>query len=81
MTGAAATAGAVASGTTPVADADAASAERAKASEFVGWLAIAGTALALVGFLLPWSSISVIGADGVATSIDGASPARGTSSS
>jgi len=37
---------------------------RAKADEFVGWVAIAGSALALVGFLLPWSS-SVIGATGV----------------
>lgn len=37
----------------------------ARTSEFVGWLAIAGSALALVGFVLPWSSISVIGASGV----------------
>jgi len=37
----------------------------AKATEFIGWLAIAGAALALVGFLLPWSSIAVIGAGGV----------------
>lgn len=37
----------------------------AKAAEFVGWLAIAGAALSLVGFLLPWSSTAVIGADGV----------------
>ncbi len=50
---------------TPVAELGETAATRAKASEFVGWLAIAGTALALVGFLLPWSSISVIGADGV----------------
>ena len=33
--------------------------------EFVRWLAIAGAALGLVGFLLPWSSISVIGAEGI----------------
>jgi hypothetical protein len=62
---AAVAAGAGAIGTTPAAGADEALTDRAKASEFVGWLAIAGTALALVGFLLPWSSISVIGADGV----------------
>ncbi len=37
----------------------------AGASEFVAWLAIAGSALAIVGFVLPWSSISVIGASGV----------------
>jgi hypothetical protein len=35
-----------------------------KVTEFIGWLAIAGSALALVGFLLPWST-SVIGASGV----------------
>lgn len=36
----------------------------AAAFEFVGWLAIAGAALATAGFLLPWSA-SVIGAGGV----------------
>jgi hypothetical protein len=36
----------------------------AKLTEFIGWLAIAGAALALVGFVLPWST-SVIGATGV----------------
>lgn len=33
--------------------------------EAVGWLAVAGAALIVIGFLLPWSSISVIGAAGV----------------
>jgi predicted RNA-binding Zn-ribbon protein involved in translation (DUF1610 family) len=36
----------------------------AKIEEFTGWLAVAGAALASVGFLLPWSN-SVIGASGV----------------
>lgn len=36
-----------------------------QANEFVGWLAIAGSLLATVGFLLPWSNITVIGASGV----------------
>jgi hypothetical protein len=36
----------------------------AKVEEFTGWLAVAGAALASVGFLLPWSN-SVIGASGV----------------
>jgi hypothetical protein len=38
--------------------------DRPRVAEFVGWLAVAGAALAAVGFLLPWSS-SVIGASGV----------------
>lgn len=38
--------------------------DAAAAVEFVGWLAIAGAALATAGFLLPWSA-SVIGASGV----------------
>lgn len=38
--------------------------ERPRMAEFVGWLSVAGAALAAVGFLLPWSS-SVIGATGV----------------
>ncbi len=33
-------------------------------TEFVGWLAVAGSAMAAVGFLLPWG-VSVIGASGV----------------
>lgn len=37
----------------------------AGAKEFVGWLAVAGSMLAIVGFLLPWSSITVIGSSGV----------------
>lgn len=44
----------------------AASVERvdgARVAEFIGWLAIAGGALAAVGFLLPWGS-SMIGATG-----------------
>jgi hypothetical protein len=39
--------------------------DRAQATEFVAWLAIAGAMLAIVGFLLPWSSITVIGSRGV----------------
>lgn len=38
--------------------------ERPRVAEFVGWLSVAGAALAAVGFLLPWSS-AVIGASGV----------------
>ena len=37
--------------------------ERARITEFTGWLAIAGGALAAVGFLLPWG-VSMIGARG-----------------
>ena len=33
-------------------------------TEFVGWLAVAGSAMAAVGFLLPWG-VSVIGATGI----------------
>ena len=33
-------------------------------TEFIGWLAVAGSALAAVGFLLPWA-MSVIGATGI----------------
>ena len=36
----------------------------ARLTEFMGWLAAAGSAMAAVGFLLPWG-ISVIGATGV----------------
>lgn len=36
----------------------------ARLTEFIGWLAAAGSAMAAVGFLLPWG-ISVIGATGV----------------
>jgi hypothetical protein len=36
----------------------------ARVNEFVGWLAVAGSAMSAVGFLLPWG-ISVIGARGV----------------
>jgi hypothetical protein len=36
----------------------------ARLPEFIGWLAVAGSAMAAVGFLLPWG-ISVIGASGV----------------
>lgn len=35
-----------------------------RVSEFIGWLAVAGSAMAAVGFLLPWG-ISVIGAQGI----------------
>jgi hypothetical protein len=38
--------------------------DRARVAEFTGWLSVAGSALAAVGFLLPWSD-SVIGASGV----------------
>lgn len=40
-------------------------ADAARVAEFVGWLAVAGGALASVGFLLPWSNVAVIGARGV----------------
>jgi len=36
----------------------------ARMTEFIGWLAVAGSAMAAVGFLLPWG-VSVIGASGV----------------
>lgn len=36
----------------------------ARLPEFIGWLAVAGSAMAAVGFMLPWG-ISVIGAAGV----------------
>ncbi len=39
-------------------------AELSKLDEFIGWLSVAGAALASVGFILPWSN-SVIGATGV----------------
>lgn len=35
-----------------------------RVTEFVGWLAVAGSAMAAVGFLLPWG-VSVIGASGI----------------
>ena len=35
-----------------------------RVTEFVGWLAVAGSAMAAVGFLLPWG-VSVIGATGI----------------
>ena len=38
--------------------------DAARVTEFVGWLAVAGSAMAAVGFLLPWG-MSVIGASGV----------------
>jgi hypothetical protein len=38
--------------------------DAARLPEFLGWLAVAGSAMAAVGFLLPWG-ISVIGASGV----------------
>ena len=38
--------------------------DAARLPEFIGWLAVAGAALAAVGFVLPWG-ISVIGARGV----------------
>ncbi len=55
-----------ASGADPATERDGASSliDSAAAVEFVGWLAIAGAALATAGFLLPWST-SVIGASGV----------------
>ncbi len=46
------------------ADADA-DADARRLTEFVGWLAVAGAALAAVGFLLPWSNVAVIGSSGV----------------
>jgi hypothetical protein len=52
-----------ADGETGAAAGDAAT-ERARIEEFTGWLAIAGGALAAVGFLLPWG-VSIIGARGV----------------
>ncbi len=44
---------------------DEAAADARRLAEFVGWLAVAGAALAAVGFLLPWSNVSVIGSSGV----------------
>ena len=38
--------------------------DRARLTEFIGWLAVAGSAMAAVGFLLPWG-VSVIGATGI----------------
>jgi hypothetical protein len=38
--------------------------DAARVTEFVGWLAVAGSAMAAVGFLLPWG-VSVIGASGI----------------
>jgi hypothetical protein len=35
-----------------------------RVSEFIGWLAVAGSAMAAVGFLLPWGA-TVIGSSGV----------------
>jgi hypothetical protein len=56
-------AGTVAQDAEPAAKRDT-SIDPAKIEEFTGWLAVAGAALASVGFLLPWSN-SVIGASGV----------------
>ena len=44
--------------------ADRATVEVSKVDEFIGWLSVAGSALAAVGFILPWSN-SVIGATGI----------------
>ena len=44
--------------------ADKATVELSKVDEFIGWLSVAGSALAAVGFILPWSN-SVIGATGI----------------
>jgi hypothetical protein len=38
--------------------------DAARVPEFVGWLAVAGSAMAAVGFVLPWG-VTVIGASGV----------------
>jgi hypothetical protein len=38
--------------------------DASRVTEFVGWLAVAGSAMAAVGFLLPWG-VSVIGASGI----------------
>jgi hypothetical protein len=38
--------------------------DAARLPEFIGWLAVAGSAMAAIGFVLPWG-ISVIGATGV----------------
>src|SRR6266550_1266825 len=46
------------------APADKATVELSKVDEFIGWLSVAGSALAAVGFILPWSN-SVIGATGI----------------
>ena len=46
-------------------DAADADADARRLAEFVGWLAVAGAALAAVGFLLPWSNVAVIGSSGV----------------
>ena len=60
-------------GHTAVEDTGAATGARASAAafvdgarlpEFIGWLAVAGSAMAAIGFVLPWG-ISVIGAGGV----------------
>lgn len=37
----------------------------ARATEFVRWLTVAGAALVIAGMILPWSSLTVIGAEGV----------------
>ena len=46
------------------ATADKPAVELSKLDEFIGWLSVAGSALAAVGFILPWSN-SVIGATGI----------------
>ncbi len=38
--------------------------DAARLPEFIGWLAVAGSAMAAVGFLLPWGA-SIIGASGI----------------
>jgi hypothetical protein len=51
-------------GKAATATADKSAAELSKLDEFIGWLSVAGSALAAVGFILPWSN-SVIGATGI----------------
>jgi hypothetical protein len=48
----------------PSTTSDGALMDAARLPEFVGWLAVAGSAMAAVGFVLPWG-ISVIGGSGV----------------
>lgn len=50
-------------GDRPSTDAGTDKADSVRVDEFVGWLSVAGSALAAVGFLLPWSS-TVIGSTG-----------------
>jgi hypothetical protein len=56
--------GSAPAGKVTAAKADKPTVELSKVDEFIGWLSVAGSALAAVGFILPWSN-SVIGATGI----------------